>query len=308
VTPRLPRVVLVTGASSGIGLATAHELAGRGERLVLLARSREPLAAAAAACRERGAASVTVVRADVGDAEAVQRAVSDTVARHGRLDAVVHCAAVVGYGRVEDVPADVFEAVLRTNVTGSVNVARAVVPVLRRQGGGTLVLLGSLIGQIGVPFMGPYTVSKWAVRALVRTLQLENRDLPDVHVTLVVPGGVDTPIYDQAANYRGVAGRPPPPVDPPEKVARAIVRVLDRPRQRVSVGAANPLMTLGFVLSPWLFDGLVGPLFAVLAGGAPRPPGPGNVLAPQPAGEGLRGGFGGTVRTLAGSLTTALRR
>jgi NAD(P)-dependent dehydrogenase (short-subunit alcohol dehydrogenase family) len=302
VAPGRPRVVLVTGASSGIGLATALQLADRGERLVLLARSREPLAAAAEDCRARGAASVTTVRADVGDAAAVQGAVQDAVAGHGRLDAVVHCAAVVGYGRVEDIPADVFEAVLRTNVTGSVNVARAVVPVLRRQGDGSLVLLGSLLGQIGAPLMGPYTTSKWAVRALARTLQLENRDLPGVHVCLVVPGGVDTPIYDQAANYRGVAGRPPPPVDPPEKVARAIVRVLDRPRDRVSVGAANPLMTLGFVLSPWLFDGLVGPLFTLLAGGGPRPDGPGNVLAPQPAGEGLRGGFGGTLRTLAGSL------
>jgi short-subunit dehydrogenase len=138
--------------------------------------------------------------------------------------------------------------------------------------------------------MSPYVVAKWGVRSLARELQLENRDRPGVHVTLVTPGGVDTPIYRQAANYSGRAGQAPPPVYSPERVARALVRALDRPPRRLDVGVANPVMALGFALTPWLFDVLVGPLFAVLARGRERVAAtPGNVLGPVPEREGLRG-------------------
>lgn len=149
----------------------------------------------------------------------------------------MNAAGVVAYGRTEDVPADVFEGVLRTNVVGSVNLARHVVPVLREQRYGTLVLVGSVIGHIGVPGMSPYVLSEWASRTLARQLPLENRDLSDVHVIYVAPGGVDTPIYAQGGNYSGFVGRPPPPVASPERVARRIWRLLDRPRPRTLVGS-----------------------------------------------------------------------
>ncbi|HKG50733.1 MAG TPA: SDR family NAD(P)-dependent oxidoreductase [Actinomycetales bacterium] len=284
------RVALVTGGSSGIGLATALEFARVGDHLVLLARAREPLERAAEQCRAAGAGSVTAVAADVRDADAMARAVAQVYADHGRLDVAVLSAGVVAYGRFEEVPAEIFDAVLGTLVSGCANVARAVLPRMRADNHGTVVLIGSVIGTLGVPTMSPYVVGKWGIRALARELQLENRDRPGVHVTLVTPGGVDTPIYRQAANYAGRVGQPPPPVYSPERVARAIVRALDNPPHRLSVGAANPVMALGFALLPRLYDVLVGPLFAVAARGRePVSPTSGNVLTPVPEGEGLRG-------------------
>jgi NAD(P)-dependent dehydrogenase (short-subunit alcohol dehydrogenase family) len=191
--------------------------------------------------------------------------VTAVTSQHGRIDALVHCAGVVAYGRTEEVPADIFDGVLRTNLHGSVNVARHAIPVMRQQRAGSLVLLGSVIGHIGVPGMSAYVLSKWGVRALARQLQLENRDLEDLTIAYVAPGGVDTPIYEQAANYDGFAGRPPPPVISPERVARIVLRRLDRHRARTQVGIANDVMRVGFTVVPWAFDTLVGPLFRLMA-------------------------------------------
>jgi short-subunit dehydrogenase len=189
-------------------------------------------------------------------------------------------------------------------VLGSVNVARHVVPVLRRQGRGSLVLVGSVIGHIGVPGMTPYVVSKWGVRALARQLQLENRDLSGVHIGYVSPGGVDTPIYRQAANYSGYVGRPPPPVSSPERVAKAALRMTETTRARRQVGLANDVMRLGFSALPGVFDLLVGPLFA-LAGkdrGVPSLPSPGNVLASIPDGNREHGHQGNAVVAIGRNL------
>lgn len=290
----MSRVVLLLGGSSGIGRATAHLLHERGDTVVLASRGKAALEATAA---ELGGAEVHPV--DVRDGDAVQSLVDEVVARHGRLDAVVSTAGVVSYGRFEDVPPEVFDGVLETNLLGAANVARAVVPVLRRQRKGTLVLVGSVLGDIAAPRMTPYVVSKWGVRALGRQLALENRDLPDVHVTVLSPGGVDTPIYVQAANYQGREGRPPMPVDSPEKLARAVVATLDKPRDRVSVGRLNPLMRLGFSLTPRIFDAIVGPLFEVLAS-KPVAVGPttGNVLEPVDDREAVTGNGSGAWRDL----------
>lgn len=277
-----PRVVVITGASSGIGRAAAHRLAAEGARLVLASRGRTALAATAEECLSAGALSVTVRQTDVRDAAAVHALVDETLAEHRRIDAVLHAAGVVAYGRFTDVPDEIFDAVLATNLHGSVNVARAVLPVLRRQRRGTLQLVGSVLGDIAAPGMSPYVISKNAVRALGRELALETRDLPGVHVTVVSPGGVDTPIYRQAANYLGRPGRPPAPVMSADAVARAMVRALDRPRDRVSVGPANHVMRAGFALLPKVFDALVGPLFTLIATRPePCPPTTGNVLRPR---------------------------
>jgi short-subunit dehydrogenase len=203
----------------------------------------------------------------------------------------------------------VFDGVLRTNVTGSVNLARHVVPVMRRQEHGALVLVGSVIGHIGVPGMSPYVVSKWAVRALARQLQLENRDLPDVEVLYAAPGGVDTPIYAQAANYSGVVGRPPPPVASPEKVARQLLRLVDHPRPRAQLALTNQVMRFGFNGLPRLFDVLVGPLFVVAAKDrtTPVPDGPGNVLHSSPAGNRLHGDQGNPILGIGRNLLDVAR-
>jgi NAD(P)-dependent dehydrogenase (short-subunit alcohol dehydrogenase family) len=283
-------VVIITGASSGIGRATAQMLARRGDRLVLAARSGQALDATA---RECGVAETLVVPTDVADPAAVDALFAAAVSRFGRVDAVVHSVTVVAYGRFDEVPAPVFDQVIAVTLTGTANVARTALRLFPGAGGGRLVLVGSLLGKIATPYMSSYVTAKWAVHGLARTLQIEARQTPGVDVSLVSPGGVDTPVYRQAASYYGRGFRPPPPVDPPEKVARAVVRSLDRPRRETSVGIANPLVVAGFRSLPFVYDRLVGPLMRV--GGlskAPVPPHDGNVFAPVPAGEATHGEWG----------------
>jgi len=298
------RVVLVTGASSGIGLATAVAASRAGDHVVLVARDEEALRLTEQKCRVAGAASTRVVPADVAEDDDVRRCVAEALEVTGQLDVVVNVAGVVSYGRTEEVPVEVFDAVVRTNLLGSVNLARHVVPVLRKQRQGTLVLVGSVIGHIGVPGMSPYVVSKWGVRALARQLQLENRDRSGLHVVYLAPGGVDTPIYRLAGNYSGYVGRPPPPVTTPEKVASRILRAVEHPRPRIQVGLANDLIRFGFSVLPRVYDVLVGPLFAAAARDRTEPvaPGPGNVLWPTPDSYGLRGGQGSAVAGIARNL------
>ena len=146
----------------------------------------------------------------------------------GRLDAVLHCAGVVSYGRTEDTTPEDFDSVVSTNLLGAANVARHVVPVLREQGEGTLVLVGSLLGHINVPEMTPYVVSKWGVRALARQLHIENLDMPGVRIVHVAPGSVDTPIYGSALDSAGRRQHPAPADHLPR--ARRPGRAAPRPR------------------------------------------------------------------------------
>jgi NAD(P)-dependent dehydrogenase (short-subunit alcohol dehydrogenase family) len=272
-------VAVITGGSSGIGRAVAVALAGQGWSLVLAARS---LTALQETCAGLPGAAVEAVVADVGKSSDVERVFAAAVERFGGVDVVVNAVAAVGYGRFDDVPADIFDQVIVTNLLGSANVARVALRHFRAAGGGHLVFLGSLLGKIAVPYMSPYVVSKWAVHGLARTIRIEARQIPGVRVSMVSPGSVNTPAYLRAANYVGREGRPPPPVDPPEKVAKAVLGVLHRSRRDRSVGMANALIVFGFRLLPAVYDVLVGPLMTV-AGLSRRavPTGPGTVLDPE---------------------------
>lgn len=288
-TPVPDRTVLVTGASSGIGRATAQLLASQGARLVLAARSEEALEQARQECVGRGASDVLVVPTDVTDRDGVDGLFDAAAAHFGRVDAVVHAVGVVAYGRFEEVPADVFDRVLTVNVLGAANVARRALLGFESDGG-SLVVVGSLLGKIATPYMSSYATSKWAIQGLVRTLQIEARAHPDVDVTLVTPGGVDTPIYDQAGSYTGHPGSPPPPVISPERVARTIVAALDKPGRDIAAGPANWVMVAGFRLLPGVFDRLVGPMMRLLGQGrATVEAHPGNVFEPVPAKEAVHG-------------------
>jgi NAD(P)-dependent dehydrogenase (short-subunit alcohol dehydrogenase family) len=273
-------VVVITGATGGIGSATARAYARRGARLVLLARSRHRLDALRDEVERLGAEAV-VTRADVADADAVDAAFAAAEARFGRVDVVVHSAAVVAYGRFDEVPREVWDRAVEVNVTGTSNVARAALRSFHGRGG-SLVVVGSVLSLATVPFMGSYTTTKWQNRALVRVLQQEARATPGVHVGIVHPGSIRTSIYSLAANYAGRIGRPPPPVYQPERVADAILTIVDRGKRSRSVGIANPVIALGFTLAPRLYDLLVTPLMNV-AGLSRRPvaPHPGNVFTPS---------------------------
>jgi NAD(P)-dependent dehydrogenase (short-subunit alcohol dehydrogenase family) len=284
--------------------------AGEGDHIVLLARGEGPLRETEVACLEAGAASVLVVPADVADDAAVAEAVDMAVGVTGNIDVVLSCAGVVAYGRTEEVPVEVFDAVLGTNLIGSVNLARHVIPVLRRQEQGALVFIGSILGHIGVPTMSAYVLSKWGLRALARQLALENRDLRDVRIICTSPGGVDTPIYRQAASYSGFVGRPPPPVVSPELVARRVLQATRHRRPRIQVGVANNVIRFGFTALPQVFDVLVGPLFTIAATDrtAPVPASSGNVLLSWPVGNGLRGGQGNALVGIGRNVVAMVRR
>lgn len=264
-TPHDPHVVLVTGASSGIGRAAALEGARRGDHLTVLARSEDELRELVDECRALGAASAWVAAADVTDDDRIAEVLDEVVSRHGRLDAVLHCAGIVTYGRTEQVPPDDFQAVLTTNLLGSAVLARHVVRVLRRQEHGVLVLVGSLLGHITVPEMTPYVVSKWGVRALAKQLVLENVDLPHVHVVHVSPGSVDTPIYDNALDSAGAVNAPPPPVISPERAAQVVYRQVRSPRAESQTALANYPLIWAHDLVPFLWRRLVGPVFRTLS-------------------------------------------
>ncbi len=262
-TDSAPHVVVITGASSGIGRATALALAGRGEHLVLAARGAARLHSAAMACRDLGA-RVTEVACDVRSSSAMGELVTRTVTEHGRVDAWVHCAAVMAYGTVEQVPVEVFDTVVTTNLLGTANAARAVLPQFRAQRAGTFVALGSLLDSTTAPLMGAYATGKWGQRGLLRVLRQETRGrrARDIHVCTVAPAGVRTPIYTSAATYAGHLGSPPPPAATAERVAAAVLSCLDRPRRLVTVGP-NRIIRLGFGATPLVYDVLVGPLLRI---------------------------------------------
>jgi short-subunit dehydrogenase len=304
-------VVVVTGASSGIGRATAALLSRKGMRVVLASRSKETLQEAQRDCAD---GTSIVVPTDVSDADEVEALFDTAVERFGRVDAVVHSAAVLAYGRFEDVPADVFERTLEVTLLGTANVARVALRRFHEQGGGRLVVVGSLLGKIATPYMSSYVTAKWAVHGLVRSLQIEARSTPGVEISLVSPGGVNTPIYLQAGTYVGRHGRPPPPIVSPERVAAAILRRIEHPSRETNVGPANALTVLGFRVLPAVFDRIVTPL---MERGALQPTrvgaNAGNVLDPLEAGEAVHGPWdsvlGGLVQdVLRASPIAGLRR
>lgn len=290
-------IVLVVGGSSGIGLAVAHLLSGADRDVQVVLAAREHAALAKATLSLRG--QPLLVPMDVIDEESVDRAVQHVLDVHGRLDAVVTTAQVMTYGTVEEVPVEVFDRVIDTAVRGTANLARAVLPVFRSQGHGTLVVVSSLLARVAVPSMSAYCAAKWGQLGLVRSMQIELRDEPGVHVCLVSPGAVDTPIYAQAASYAGSGGSAPPPVVSPDRVAKAVVSCLDRPRRHVDVGPANPLAVLGFRLMPPVYDRLAPALVRQVVLRGPRMSDhSGNVLRPRAQGESLTGGWtiGGRLR------------
>ena len=270
------------GASSGIGRASALRLATDGIPVVLAGRDAPSLEEVAQECRaDGGTASVAVL--DVREPDAVGRVVGDAAARFGPGLAVVHSAAVVAYGLFEEVPPEVMTDVVETDVLGTVAVARESLKAFRRTGGGHLVVVGSLLGEIATPYMSSYVLSKWAVHGLVRTLQIETRERTGVSVSLVSPGGIDTPVYRQAATVLGRHGSPPPPVRSAEDVADRVARVLRHPRRQTHVGPGNPFVVAGFRLCPAVYDAVVTPMMRSVALGPwlGLEPTTGNVHHPQ---------------------------
>ncbi|MGR3250797.1 MAG: SDR family oxidoreductase [Paracoccus sp. (in: a-proteobacteria)] len=252
-----PRVVVITGASSGIGEATAMAFARERAILVLAARDLEATEAVARRCRARGAAALAV-QADIGDIAHV-RALADAACDFGGgIDVWVSNPGVGAVGRYDKVPMEAHERVIRTNLIGHMNEAHAALPIFRKQGQGVFVNVISLGGFASTPFAAAYGASKFGLRGFSEALRGELQDQPHIHVCDIYPSFVDTPGISHGANYTGRRLSAPPPLLDARRVARAICRVADRPRATTMVGAVTAMVRLGHAISPQLSTHLMG--------------------------------------------------
>jgi short-subunit dehydrogenase len=224
------KVVVITGASGGIGRAAALQFASLGSRVVLAARREQALEDVAEECRAHGAAASVVVT-DVTREVDMQRLVDETVARWGRIDVWVNNAGTTLFAGLD---ADDFVAhrhVLETNLIGPMYAARLLVPIFRRQHAGTLINVGSVLSQVGQPFVPSYVISKFGLLGLSEAVRAEFADQPAINICMVLPYAVDTPHFQNGANVTGKRAHGMPPIQSPERVAAAIVDVAADPRR-----------------------------------------------------------------------------
>lgn len=264
--PLSEQTLVLTGASSGIGLATALEAARAGARLVLAARSAADLEAAADQCRALGAEVETVV-ADVTDADAAERIHDAAHARFAGFDTWVNNAGVSAYGTLDETPLDDARRLFETNywgvVQGSLVAARHFREHRRADdAGGAIINVGSVLSDRAIPLQGHYSASKHAVKGFTDALrmELEKEGLP-VSVTLVKPNATNTPYPERAANFMDAAPALPQPTYAPEVVARAIVHAAAHPQRDVTVGAKDGAAALLGMVAPRLTDKVMEALF-----------------------------------------------
>lgn len=247
------QVVVITGASSGIGLATAKAAARRGARVVLAARDEPDLRAAVDAIAAEGGRATYVV-ADVADFDGVARVAERAVEAFGGIDTWVNNAGVSIYGRVADVPLADARRLFETNYWGVVHGSLVAVPHLRRQGG-ALVNVGSVLSDTAMPLQGHYSASKHAIKGFTDALrvELEEEGAP-VSVTLVKPAAIDTPYPEHAGNQLGVEPKHQAPVYAPSVVAAAILDAAEHPRRDVKVGGSAKVYTALETFAPRVLD------------------------------------------------------
>lgn len=284
-------VVVITGASSGIGRATARAFAERGASVALAARSEGSLHEVAGECEAAGGRAL-VIPTDVTDEEAVQELARRTVESFGRIDVWVNNAAVMVYGYFEEVPPDVYRRVIETNLFGQIHGARAVMPYFRQQGSGVLINISSMWAKVSSPQVSSYVTSKFGVLGFSECLRQALHDEKDIHVCTILPVSVDTPIFRHTGNYTGRGTKPVPPVLDPDRVVKQILRNAQKPRPETTVGPTGYLLAFAHALTPKLYDVLVPYVFDWGAfRSEPAEHGPGNVFEPMPEWNQITGGW-----------------
>ena len=247
------QTIVITGASSGIGLATARMAASRGARVVLSSRNADDLRRATEEITRQGGEATYVV-ADVADPLAVDR-LADTAVRHfGRIDTWVNNAGVSIYGKLMEVPLEDERRLFDTNFWGVVHGCRTAVRYMRAHGG-VLINIGSILSDRAVPLQGVYSASKHAVQGYTDALrmELEHDGIPIV-VTLVKPSAIDTPYLDHARNYMDQAPDFPPPVYAPDVVAAAILKCAEKPIREITVGGGGRTIAVAGMIAPRTMD------------------------------------------------------
>lgn len=274
-------VVVLTGASSGIGRVAAKMFARRRAKLVLAARGTEALEDVMRRCVELGGEAIAVPT-DVRDESQVLALRDAAVARFGRIDVWVNDAASYMMGNLDQVPSELVRGLLETNVMGFFHGAKAAVTQFRKQGTGTLISVGSVAGKVPYAKASAYCASKHAIHAMNAALRQELVGTK-IDACIVAPGSIDTPLFDHAANYTGQEMRVMPPIYSPERVARAILRCAERPRREILVGGAPILLSLFHMLLPWVFERVQPRLIAKShLGPLSAPKIPGNVTSTLP--------------------------
>jgi short-subunit dehydrogenase len=289
------QTIVITGASSGIGLVTARMAARQGARLVLAARSEDALSQLASEIKAEGGEAVYVV-ADVGQEQDVRKIADAAIAQFGGFDTWVNNAGVSIYGRVLDVSMEDHRQLFETNYWGLVHGSRVAAAHLRTRGG-AIINVGSSLSDRAIPLQGTYCASKHAVKGYTDALrmELEEEEAP-ISVTLIKPSAIDTPYKDHAKNYLAVEPQNPPPVYAPETVAEAILYSAEHPERDVFVGAGGKALSIGGKYAPRLTDKVMeAALFDIQQTDEPSPAGRRDGLYDSTEDLRERGGYDGHV-------------
>ncbi|HEU4533912.1 MAG TPA: SDR family oxidoreductase, partial [Polyangiaceae bacterium] len=298
------QVIVITGATSGIGLCTAKMAASRGAKLVLAARNEDDLITACEEARALGGQARYVV-ADVGDPDAVAAIAETALTSFGRIDTWVNNAGTSIYGRITEVALADMRRLFDTDFWGMVYGSRAAVSAMR-DGGGVLINVGSIVSDQALPLQGIYSAAKHAVKGFTDALRMEidEEGLP-VAVSLIKPSAIDTPFIRHAKNYMDVEPKFPPPVYAPEVVATTILSCAERPVREVTVGGGGRIQTAFGTLVPGLTDKIMARTM-VSAQRSDLPPRRSDALySPRPYDGGERGNYRGHV--MKSSAFTAAR-
>jgi short-subunit dehydrogenase len=251
---KLPdQVIVITGATSGIGLTTARKAAGRGAKLVLVARNEQALAQLTDELNNEGAETIYMI-ADVANEDQVRHIAEAAIQRFGRFDTWINNAGVGIFGTNEQVSTEDKRRVFEINFWGVVYGSLAAVKHLRSHGG-ALINIGSGFSDRAAPLQGIYSASKHAVKGFTDSLriELEGENLP-ISVTLIKPASIDTMFVAHAKSYLDVEPKLPPPIYAPEIVADAILYAAEHPKRDIYVGGGAKLLGMGAYYMPHMMD------------------------------------------------------
>jgi short-subunit dehydrogenase len=298
------KVVVITGASSGAGRAIALEIARQGGSVVLAARREEILQEVAEECKVVGGEAL-VVPTDVKDAGQMNTLAA--MAQHwgGKIDVWVNNAGLLAAGAFDETPISVHEKIIETNLLGYIHGAHAVLPHFKAQGFGVLINNISIGGWFPTPYAAAYSASKFGLRGFGESLQGELIHYPNIHVCNLYPAFLDTPGIQHAANFTGKVLRPAPPIYNPQRVAKAVAKLVVQPRDNVSVTSASTFLHLAHALFPGLTKRITANVIELYLRNADATPfTTGNVLEPVAYGTSIHGGWGmqpAVKKTLAGA-------